>query len=128
MVDVKPSALLEREYLRSRAKLIDLKRAQHFGPGAPPKAGTVYLTAADASGMMVSFIQSNDMGFGSGVVVNGISMQNRGGTFVMTSGHPNRVGPRKRAYQPISPGFVTKNGPPVRSFVGVGGTMQPRGH
>src|SRR5436309_9337550 len=108
MVDVKPSALLEREYLRSRAKLIDLKRAQDFGHGRPPKGGTVYLTAADASGMMVSFIQSNYMGFGSGVVVDGISLQNRGGTFVVKPGHPNCVGPSKRPYQTIIPGFVTK--------------------
>jgi gamma-glutamyltranspeptidase/glutathione hydrolase len=77
---------------------------------------------------MVSFIQSNYMGFGSGVVVNGISMQNRGGTFVMTSGHPNRVGPRKRPYQTIIPGFVTKSGQPVMSFGVMGGTMQPQGH
>jgi gamma-glutamyltranspeptidase/glutathione hydrolase len=127
-MDVRPQQLLEPGYLKSRAALIDIKRAQDFGHGAPPKGGTVYLTAADASGMMVSFIQSNYMGFGSGVVVNGISMQNRGGTFVMTSGHPNRVGPRKRPYQTIIPGFVTKNGQPVMSFGVMGGTMQPQGH
>ena len=128
MVDVKPSALLGREYLRSRSKLIDVKRAQHFGPGAPPKAGTVYLTAADASGMMVSFIQSNYMGFGSGVVVDGISLQNRGATFVLEPGHPNCVAPRKRPYQTIIPGFVTKDGAPVMAFGVMGGTMQPQGH
>src|SRR6059036_796804 len=127
-MDVRPQALLDKEYLKSRSKLIDPKRAQDFGHGNPPKGGTVYLTAADASGMMVSFIQTNFMGFGSGVVVYGISMQNRGGTFVMTSGHPNRVGPRKRPYQTIIPGFVTKNGQPVMSFGVMGGTMQPQGH
>ncbi len=128
MKDVKPHALLDKHYLKQRAKLIDLKRAQNFGAGNPPKGGTVYLTAADASGMMVSFIQSNYMGFGSGVVVDGISLQNRGGTFVLEPGHPNCVGPKKRPYQTIIPGFVTKDGAPVMSFGVMGGTMQPQGH
>jgi gamma-glutamyltranspeptidase/glutathione hydrolase len=128
MVDVRPAALLDRAYLKSRAKLIDLQRAQHFGPGVPPKGGTVYLAAADASGMMVSFIQSNFTGFGSGVVVDGVSLQNRGGSFVLEPGHPNRVGPKKRPYQTIIPGFVTKDGAPVMSFGVMGGTMQPQGH
>jgi gamma-glutamyltranspeptidase/glutathione hydrolase len=76
----------------------------------------------------VSYIQSNYMGFGSGVVVDGISMQNRGGTFVVKPGHPNCVGPSKRPYQTIIPGFVTKNRKPVMSFGVMGGTMQPQGH
>jgi gamma-glutamyltranspeptidase/glutathione hydrolase len=88
----------------------------------------VYLTAADASGLMVSFIQSNYMGFGSGVVVDGISLQNRGATFVLEKGHPNCVAPRKRPYQTIIPGFVTREGKPVMSFGVMGGTMQPQGH
>jgi gamma-glutamyltranspeptidase / glutathione hydrolase len=128
MKDVTPKALLDPEYLKSRAKLIDMKRAQDFAHGKPPQSGTVYLTAADASGMMVSFIQSNYMGFGSGVVVDGISLQNRGGTFVLEPGHPNCVGPRKRPYQTIIPGFVTRQGKPVMSFGVMGGTMQPQGH
>jgi gamma-glutamyltranspeptidase/glutathione hydrolase len=127
-MDVRPNALLDKEYLKSRAKLIDPKRAQDFGHGNPPKGGTVYLTAADASGMMVSFIQSNYAGFGSGVVVDGISLQNRGSGFVLTPGHPNCVGPGKRPYQTIIPGFVTKAGRPVMSFGVMGGTMQPQGH
>src|SRR5256885_16961870 len=93
---VRPQQLLGPGYLKSRAALIDRKRAQDFGHGTPPQSGTVYLTAADASGMMVSFIQSNFMGFGSGVVVEGISLQNRGSNFVLESGHPNCVGPGKR--------------------------------
>jgi gamma-glutamyltranspeptidase/glutathione hydrolase len=128
MVAVRCEHLLDRDYLASRAKLIDMKRAQDFGHGKPPQSGTVYLTAADASGMMVSFIQSNYMGFGSGVVVDGVSLQNRGGTFVLEPGHPNRVGPRKRPYQTIIPGFVTREGKPVMSFGVMGGTMQPQGH
>ena len=127
-MDVRPEALLDKAYLKSRAKLLDMKRAQNFGHGVPPKGGTVYLTAADASGMMVSFIQSNFMGFGSGVVVEGISLQNRGSSFVLQPGHPNCVGPRKRPYQTIIPGFVTRDGAPVMSFGVMGGTMQPQGH
>ena len=128
MKDVRPQDLLDKSYLKDRAKLIDMKRAQDFGHGTPPKSGTVYLTAADESGMMISFIQSNYMGFGSGVVADGISLQNRGGTFVLKEGHPNQVGPNKRPYQTIIPGFVTKDGAPVMSFGVMGGTMQPQGH
>jgi gamma-glutamyltranspeptidase/glutathione hydrolase len=128
MKAVPPASLLDKNYLKSRAKLIDMKRAQDFGHGTPPRSGTVYLAAADASGMMVSFIQSNYMGFGSGVVVDGISLQNRGGTFVVQPGHPNCVGPKKRPYQTIIPGFVTKDGKAVMSFGVMGGTMQPQGH
>src|SRR5690606_14830665 len=127
-MDIDPKALLDRGYLKSRADLIDMKRAQDFGHGTPPKGGTVYLTAADASGMMVSYIQSNYMGFGSGVVVDGISLQNRGATFVMDPKHPNCVGPKKRPYQTIIPGFVTRDRKPVMSFGVMGGTMQPQGH
>jgi gamma-glutamyltranspeptidase/glutathione hydrolase len=125
-----PAKLLDKNYLKERAKKIDMKKAQPFAAGTPPQGGTVYLTAADASGMMVSMIQSNYMGFGSGVVVpgTGISLQNRAATFVMTEGHPNRVGPKKRPYQTIIPGFVTKGGQPVMSFGVMGGTMQPQGH
>jgi len=125
-----PQRMLDRGYLASRAKLIDMKKAQPFAAGSPPRGGTVYLTAADASGMMVSMIQSNFMGFGSGVVVpgTGISLQNRGATFVLKEGHPNCVGPRKRPYQTIIPGFVTRAGKPVMSFGVMGGSMQPQGH
>lgn len=128
MTHVKPPQLLDPAYLEARAKRIDMKRAQDFGAGRPPQGGTVYLTAADASGMMVSFIQSNFMGFGSGVVVDGISMQNRGASFVAKPGHPNCVGPSKRPYQTIIPGFVTKDRKPVMSFGVMGGSMQPQGH
>ncbi|MBV8031510.1 MAG: gamma-glutamyltransferase family protein [Betaproteobacteria bacterium] len=127
-MDIRPRQLLDPEYLKSRARLIDMKRAQDFVHGKPPQGGTVYLTAADASGMMVSYIQSNYMGFGSGVVVDGVSLQNRAGTFKLQAGHPNCLGPRKRPYQTIIPGFVTRDGKPVMSFGVMGGTMQPQGH
>jgi len=126
---VRPEHLLDKEYLRNRATLIDRNRAQPASAGTP-KGGTVYLTAADASGTMVSMIQSNYMGFGSGVVVpgTGISLQNRGADFAMTPGHPNQVGPNKRPYHTIIPGFLSKDGAPVMSFGVMGGPMQPQGH
>jgi gamma-glutamyltranspeptidase / glutathione hydrolase len=129
-MDTTPAALLDPAYLKARAALIDRKRAQDFGHGRPTGSGTVYLNAADASGMMVSMIQSNYMGFGSGVVIpgTGISLQNRGAGFVLKAGHPNEVGPRKRPYQTIIPGFITKDGAPLMSFGLMGGTMQPQGH
>ena len=121
--------LLDKEYLKERAKLIDVRRALPAAAGTPT-GGTVYLTAADADGMMVSMIQSNYMGFGSGVVVpgTGVSLQNRGAGFVSTPGHPNQVGPQKRPYHTIIPGFMSKDGAPVMSFGVMGGTMQPQGH
>jgi gamma-glutamyltranspeptidase/glutathione hydrolase len=124
-----PQRLLDDEYLRHRATLIDPSRAKPASAGAP-KGGTVYLTAADAAGVMVSMIQSNYMGFGSGVVVpgTGISLQNRGSDFTVAHGHPNQVAPNKRPYHTIIPGFVTKDGAPVMSFGVMGGTMQPQGH
>lgn len=127
---VTPAQMLDREYLKGRAKLIDMKKAQDPKFGHPPKGGTVYLTAADASGMMVSYIQSNYAGFGSGVVVDGtgISMQNRGYGFVTKAGHANEVGPRKRPFQTIIPAFVTKDGQPVMSYGLMGGSMQAQGH
>jgi len=129
-MEVKPAQLLDPSYLKSRAKLIDMKRAQDFGHGTPPKGGTVYLTAADAGGMMVSMIQSNFSGFGSGVVVpgTGISLQNRGSGLVLTPGHPNRVAPNKRPFHTIIPGFVMRGGEPLMSFGLMGGSMQPQGH
>jgi gamma-glutamyltranspeptidase / glutathione hydrolase len=124
-----PESLLDKDYLRQRATLIDPKRAKPASAGTP-NGGTVYLTAADAAGVMVSMIQSNYMGFGSGVVVGGtgISLQNRGANFDVAPGHPNRVGPDKRPYHTIIPGFLTKDGTPVMSFGVMGGSMQPQGH
>jgi gamma-glutamyltranspeptidase/glutathione hydrolase len=125
-----PLHLLDRAYLKSRAKLIDIERAQDFRHGTPPSGGTVYLTAADAGGMMVSFIQSNYQGFGSGVVVpgTGISLQNRGLGFNLKKGHPNCVAPGKRPFHTIIPAFLSQSGKPVMSFGVMGGNMQPQGH
>ena len=122
--------LLDDAYLASRARLIDMKRAQAFAPGNPVKGGTIYLTAADENGMMVSFIQSNYMGFGSGVVVPewGISMQNRGHGFSLRAGSPNLVTPGRRPFHTIIPAFLTRDGRPQMSFGVMGGNMQPQGH
>jgi gamma-glutamyltranspeptidase / glutathione hydrolase len=125
-----PAQMLDDNYLASRARLIDRQRAQNFGPGHGPQGGTIYLTAADESGMMVSFIQSNYMGFGSGVVVPGygVSLQNRGHGFTLDRTSDNLVGPGKRPFQTIIPAFLTKAGAPVMSFGVMGGDMQPQGH
>jgi gamma-glutamyltranspeptidase / glutathione hydrolase len=130
-MDVSTQSLLDPAYLATRAALIDRAKAGDPGHGAPKAGGTVYLTAADESGMMVSFIQSNYMGFGSGVVVpgTGISLQNRGYGFTLAEGHPNRVGPKKRPFQTIIPGFVMDGkGAPLMSFGVMGGRMQAQGH
>ena len=113
-----------------RAARIDPKRAQDFGPGHLPQGGTIYLTAADERGMMVSFIQSNYMGFGSGVVLPGygISLQNRGHGFTLDRTRANVVAPGKRPFHTIIPAFLTRDGQPVMSFGVMGGDMQPQGH
>ncbi|MES2509466.1 MAG: gamma-glutamyltransferase family protein [Pseudomonadota bacterium] len=121
--------MLDDAYLASRAKLINMKKAQDFGAGNPVKGGTIYLTAADENGMMVSFIQSNYQGFGSGCVEPefGISLQNRGHAFSLAAG-PNQVAPGKRPFHTIIPAFLTKDGQPVMSFGVMGANMQPQGH
>ncbi len=122
--------MLDAAYLASRARLIDPKRAQRFGAGNPVKGGTIYLSAADEHGMMVSFIQSNYMGFGSGIVVPewGVSMQNRGYGFHLDAASPNCVAPGKRPFHTIIPAFLTKDGRPQMSFGIMGGNMQPQAH
>lgn len=128
---VEPSALLAPDYLAERAQLIDLHHAGDPVYGAPKPGGTVYVAAADASGMMVSFIQSNYMGFGSGVVVpgTGISLQNRGHDFSLVNGHANQVGPAKRPSHTIIPAFAMHaDGTPQMAFGVMGGPMQSQGH
>ncbi len=130
-MDMPVAALLDKKYLQSRAAMIDMQRAGQPVFGVPQHGGTVYLTTADASGMMVSLIQSNYMGFGSGVVVpdTGISLQNRGHGFTREANHPNQVAPNKRPFQTIIPAFLTTpNNQPLMSFGVMGGHMQPQGH
>jgi len=129
-MEVTPEQMLDPSYLASRARLISMDRATHYECGRPPSGGTVYLTAADESGMMVSFIQSNYMGFGSGVVVPdwGISLQNRGAGFSMDAKSPNAVAGGKRPFHTIIPGFLTHQGVPRMAFGVMGGDMQPQGH
>ena len=122
--------LLNPAYLASRVRLIDRERAAPARPGAPHTGGTVYLTAADQGGMMVSFIQSNFKGFGSGVVVpgTGIALHNRGWGFTLKRGHPNEVAPGKRPFHTIIPGFAMQDGRPLMSLGVMGGSMQAQGH
>jgi gamma-glutamyltranspeptidase/glutathione hydrolase len=129
-MDADPAALLAADRLDALAAGVDRERADPapLRGGAAPD--TVCLATADADGRMVSFIQSNYQGFGSGIVVpgTGIHLQNRGAGFVLEAGHPNRVGPRKRPYHTIIPGFVTAGGAPWMAFGVMGGHMQHQGH
>ncbi len=124
------SQLLDKDYLRRRAALINPQKAVDAAPGLPGQGGTVYLTAADSEGMMISFIQSNYHGFGSGVVVpgTGIALHNRGRSFSLNPQHRNRVGPGRRPMHTIIPGFITRQGQPFASFGVMGGNMQAQGH
>ena len=134
MTEVTAAQLLDDAYLAQRAKRIDPRRANDFAHGTPPAGGTIYLTAADERGMMISLIQSNYMGFGSGVVVpgTGVSLQNRGYGFTLDPGHPNVVAGGKRPFHTIIPGFLTRQVDgqvrPQMSFGVMGGNMQPQGH
>ena len=132
-MEVTAQQMLDPSYLKHRAALIDMKKAQDFKAGNPAKGGTIYLTAADENGMMVSFIQSNYMGFGSGCVEPefGISLQNRGHAFAVRTGGlnlANLVAPGKRPFHTIIPAFLTKDGQPVMSYGVMGANMQPQGH
>jgi gamma-glutamyltranspeptidase/glutathione hydrolase len=130
MVEITAGDLLDPAYLASRVKIIDNQRAQEFKAGAPLHGGTVYLAAADEDGVMVSYIQSNFKGFGSGIVVpgTGISLQNRGLGFTLVKDHPNQVGPSKRPFHTIIPGFVTDHTGAKMAFGVMGGAMQAQGH
>ena len=132
-MEVTTEQMLDDAYLSARARLIDPTRAQDFKAGNPVRGGTIYLTAADESGMMVSFIQSNFAGFGSGVVepTFGISLQNRGfgfSTDPQAANRANLVAPGKRPFHTIIPAFLTQGGQPVMSFGVMGGNMQPQAH
>ncbi|ANU14179.1 Gamma-glutamyltranspeptidase [Planococcus halocryophilus Or1] len=121
--------LLSEEYAAARAKTIG-EIASDPEPYELPKGGTVYLSAADEEGNMISYIQSNYMGFGSGIVIpgTGIGLQNRGADFSLDSEHPNVLAGGKRTFHTIIPGFLTKDGKAVGPFGVMGGYMQPQGH
>ena len=125
--------LNSKAYAKQRASLIDMKHAAMTdSPGdmALNRKETTYLCAADESGLMISFIQSNYTGFGSGYVVPalGFGIQDRGGLFSLHQGHPNALAPGKRPFQTIIPAFLTKDGQPLMAFGVMGGDMQPQGH
>ena len=130
--------LLGKEWAAKRAKMIDMKRAaRELSPGqsGDTQRDTIYLTVADKSGMMVSLIQSNYRGIGSGLVPSslddktlGFTFQDRGQLFALDPKHPNAYAPGKRPFHTIIPAFVTKDGLPLMSFGVMGGDMQPQGH
>jgi len=126
---VKVSELLSEAYAIERRKLIT-ESASLPQAGKPESGGTVYLATADNEGNMVSYIQSNYMGFGSGLVVpgTGISLHNRGHSFSLDSTHDNRLAPGKKTYHTIIPGFLSKDNNPIGPFGVMGAFMQPQGH
>jgi gamma-glutamyltranspeptidase / glutathione hydrolase len=123
------AALLTPDYAARRRALVT-DRAGTPTAGDPERGGTVYLCTADADGMMVSLIQSTYLGFGSHVVLpgHGFGLQNRGAGFSLDPAHPNVVGPARRPFHTIIPGFLTRDGAPVGPFGVMGGHMQPQGH
>ena len=129
-MQIDPHELLDDHFLRARAHAIQMTQAGFPASTLPVDQGTVYLSTADRSGMMVSFIQSNYWGFGSGIVdpQTGISFQNRGCGFNLEKGHPNCVAGGKRPFHTIIPGFITRQQKPLMSFGVMGGHMQPQGH
>src|SRR5207247_908508 len=123
--------LLSKEYANERRKLIDPNRAaKTVAPGMIDNGDTIYMCAADDEGNMVSLIQSNYRGMGSGIVVPGLGFmfQDRGELFSMELGHANVYTPGKRPFHTIIPGFVMKDGKPWEAFGVMGGGMQPQGH
>ncbi len=137
--------LLSKEYAaRRRAEIRPERAAPSYAPGRPSSGGrnaasdirvggtgdTIYLTAADGDGNVVSLIQSLYDAFGSGVVAGdtGIALQNRGALFTLEAGHPNQVAPGKRPFHTLVPAMVMKDGRPWLSFGVMGGDMQPQGH
>lgn len=124
--------LLSKDYAAERRKLIGARAARSYDAGNPAlqEGDTIYLTTADAAGNMVSLIQSNYRGMGSGIVVPGLgfAFQNRGEMFTLRAGHANDYAPGKRPFQTIIPAFVLKDGAPWLSFGLMGGAMQPQGH
>ena len=124
------SQLISKKYAAERRKLIDMnKAAKIYDPGKIEGPNTVYLTVADKAGNMVSLIQSNYRGMGSGMCPTGLGfvLQDRGEMFSLEEGHMNVYAPGKRPFHTIIPSFITKNGKPWISFGVMGGDMQPQG-
>ena len=130
--DVPIEWLISKDYARQRVKLIDPKHARSTVKYGDPQldSDTVYLTAADNNGNMISLIQSNYHGYGSTICPEGLGfpIQNRGQAFSLDPGHRNRLEPHKRPFHTIIPAFMTRNGQPVMSFGVMGGDFQPQGH
>jgi len=123
--------LISKEYAAERMKLINTNRAaRKYDAGQLQTGNTIYLTVADKDGNMVSLIQSNYRGMGSGMTPTklGFVLQDRGEMFSLKEGHPNVFEPGKRPFHTIIPGFITKDGKPFMSFGIMGGSMQPQGH
>jgi len=123
--------LISKEYAAERRALIDSDRAARSYPAGELEQGnTIYLTTADSEGNMVSLIQSNYRGMGSGIVPEGLGfvLQDRGELFSLEKGHANVYEPHKRPFHTIIPAFITKDGQPFISFGLMGGAMQPQGH
>lgn len=132
-VNIDLDYLLSDEYGAKRAELIDVNKAALEVDHGDPKlieGDTIYLTVADKDGMMVSLIQSNYRGMGTGLVADGLGFifQNRGAQYSLTPGHPNVYEPGKRPFHTIIPAFITKDDKPFLSFGLMGGAMQPQGH
>ncbi len=123
--------LISKEYAKKRADSLSMNRAARIVmPGKIEAGNTIYLTTADGEGNMVSFIQSNYRGMGSGMTPYrlGFILQDRGEMFTLEEGHANVYEPHKRPFHTIIPAFVTKDGKPFMSFGVMGGAMQPQGH
>jgi gamma-glutamyltranspeptidase/glutathione hydrolase len=133
-MDVSVERLLSQEYAAERDALIDMQEAAETFPHGDPTAlregDTIYLTTADRDGNMVSLIQSNYRGMGSGMTPPGLGfvLQDRGELFSLETGHPNAFAPGKRPFHTIIPAFITRDGKPWISFGLMGGDMQPQGH
>jgi gamma-glutamyltranspeptidase/glutathione hydrolase len=133
-MDVSVERLVSEDYAAKRASLIDMSEAAKTYPHGDPEklreGDTIYLTTADSEGNMVSLIQSNYRGMGSGMTPPGLGfvLQDRGELFDLEAGHPNSFEPGKLPFHTIIPAFITKDGKPYISFGLMGGGMQPQGH
>ena len=125
-----PKKMLDNSFLKKRSQDIDMNKSSTYHSTDFSLSDTVYLTTSDKNGMMISMIQSNYSGFGSGIVVpgTGVSMQNRGSSFSLDPNHPNRISGGKKPFHTIIPGFVMCNNKPLISFGVMGADMQPQGH